>query len=136
MASRSLKDLTPQVQLKAEQFIHSCEKAGIEILVYCTYRSKEEQDELYKIGRTLPGKIVTNARGGESFHNYRVAFDWVPVHHGKPLWNDNGLYTRAGIIAEGLGLEWSGRWSGKLKEMAHCQYTEGKSIEQFKKESK
>lgn len=133
MPSKSLSDLTPQCQLKAEQFIHSCEKAGITILIYCTYRSNEEQDELYKIGRTLPGKIVTNARGGDSMHQYHVAFDWVPMVNGKPAWNDTVLYTKAGIIAESVGLEWSGRWSGKMKEQAHCQYTEGKTLEQFKK---
>jgi peptidoglycan L-alanyl-D-glutamate endopeptidase CwlK len=133
MASRSLKDLTPQCQLKAEQFLQSCSKAGIDILVYCTYRSKEEQDELYKIGRTLPGKIVTNARGGYSWHNHHRAFDWVPIVNGKPQWNNNALYSRAGIIAEQVGLEWSGRWTGKLKETAHCQYTEGKSIESLLK---
>ena len=136
MASRSLKDLHPQVQLKAEQFINECDKAGIDILIYCTLRSKEEQDELYKIGRSLPGKIVTYARGGYSYHNYGLAFDWVPLIGGKPAWNDTALYARAGIIAEGLGLEWAGRWTGKLKETAHCQYTMGQTIEKLLKEAK
>lgn len=132
MASKSLNDLTPETKRRAEDFVSSCKKAGIDILIYCTLRSKEEQDELYAQGRTKPGKIVTNARGGDSFHQYGVAFDFVPMVGGKPAWNDNSLYAKCGGIAEAVGLEWSGRWSGKLKETAHCQYTEGKSIAQFK----
>ena len=135
MSSRSLDDLLPQVKALAENFISSCKKQGVDILIYCTYRSKEEQDELYKLGRTEKGKIVTNARGGYSWHNYRRAFDFVPIVHGKPQWSDNALYTKAGGIAESVGLEWSGRWSGKLKETAHCQYTEGLSLEKLRGEA-
>ena len=39
----------------------------------------EEQTALYAIGRTSPGKVVTKARAGESYHNYGLAFDWVPL---------------------------------------------------------
>lgn len=122
MASRDLNDLLPHVKTLAEAFLHGCEKAGHPVLIYCTYRSNEEQDEMYKIGRTKPGKIVTNARGGQSAHNTREAFDFVPMIGGKPQWNDGALYAKCGAIAESVGLTWSGRWSGKLKETAHCEY--------------
>ena len=42
-----------------------------------TYRSFEEQDNLYAIGRTVKGKRVTNGKGGLSIHNYGLAFDIV-----------------------------------------------------------
>mgnify|MGYP002477972077 CR=1 FL=1 len=42
-----------------------------------TLRTDAEQDALYAIGRTKPGKVVTNARGGESLHNYGLAIDIV-----------------------------------------------------------
>jgi peptidoglycan L-alanyl-D-glutamate endopeptidase CwlK len=42
-----------------------------------TVRTWAEQDGLYAIGRTLPGKVVTQARGGESYHNYGLAIDIV-----------------------------------------------------------
>ena len=42
-----------------------------------TYRSIQEQNELYDIGRTIKGNKVTNAKGGQSFHNYGLAFDIV-----------------------------------------------------------
>lgn len=132
MTSRSLDDLHPIVRNKATQFLSKCAEAGLDILIYCTYRSGVEQDELYQQGRTKPGKIVTNARAGESWHNWHCAFDFVPLVGGKPAWSDSKLYLKAGIIAESVGLEWSGRWAGKLKETAHCQYRGGMTLEDMR----
>lgn len=132
MASRSLDDLLPVVKEKALLFKEECKKQGLDVLIYCTHRSDEEQDELYKQGRSKPGRIVTNARGGESWHNHRCAFDFVPLVAGKPAWDDANLYRKTGVIAESVGLEWAGRWAGKLRETAHCQYTGGLTLAQLK----
>ncbi len=128
MASRSLADLNLATRERAINFISACADQAIDILIYCTYRSPEEQDVLFSQGRFKPGRVVTNARGGESFHNFRCAFDFVPMVGGKPAWNDQALYAQAGRIAESVGLEWSGRWKGKLRETAHCQYTGGLTL--------
>ena len=132
MASRSLEDLLPVVRVKALRFEAACQAEGLDILIYCTHRTGAEQDELYEQGRTKPGKIVTNARAGESLHNWRCAFDFVPMVAGKPQWSDKALYLKAGIIAENCGLVWSGRWQGKLREAAHCQYTGGLTLADFR----
>lgn len=121
MASRSLSDLNDSTRNKAELFMNACKSAGIDVLIYCTYRSPEEQDELYAQGRSKPGDIVTNARGGQSKHNTREAFDCVPMLNGKPQWSDKASYLKMGVIGESVGLSWAGRWSGKLKETAHFQ---------------
>jgi len=42
-----------------------------------TLRTFAEQDALYAKGRTEAGKIVTNAKGGMSYHNYGLAIDIV-----------------------------------------------------------
>ena len=129
--SRSLDDLHPRVKVLAERFKADCLAAGYDVLIYSTYRDVEAQNAIYAQGRTTKGVIVTNAKGGQSFHNYRVAFDWVPMLHGKPLWNDSFAYTKCAHIGEALGLEWAGRWSGKLKETAHFQYTGGLKLADF-----
>ena len=129
--SRSLDDLNPRVKKLCEQFIASCAKHNIDVLITSTYRDAESQNALYAQGRTTPGKKVTNARGGDSFHNWRVAFDFVPVVDGKARWDDGALFTQCGEIAESLGLEWAGRWV-KFKEMAHCQFTYGLTLADFK----
>jgi len=128
--SRKLEDLHPKVKTLCEKFIASCNKQGIDILITSTYRDGESQSALYAQGRTAPGKIVTNAKAGQSFHNWRVAFDFVPLVNGKAQWNDTALFTKCGEIAEAVGLEWAGRWK-KFKELAHCQYTNGLSLLDF-----
>lgn len=45
-----------------------------------TLRTDQEQDDLYAQGRTKSGKKVTNAKGGQSIHNYGLAFDIVILY--------------------------------------------------------
>lgn len=128
--SRSLSDLHPKVAAMCSEFINRCKDAGIDVIITSTYRDAAAQNALYAQGRTAPGKVVTNAKAGQSFHNWRVAFDFVPVVNGKARWNDTELFIRCGEIAEDVGLEWAGRWK-KFKEMAHCQYTGGLRLADF-----
>ena len=128
--SRKLTDLLPVVQVKAKAFLAAAKAEGIDVLITSTYRDNQSQDELYAQGRTRPGKIVTNARGGQSFHNYRVAFDFVPVIGGKAVWNDLALFRRLGKIGKSLGLEWGGDW--KFRDYPHLQYTGGLTLRQLR----
>lgn len=130
--SRNISDLNPKVSILCKKFIDTCKAAGIDILITSTYRDFESQNALYAQGRTAAGKIVTNAKAGQSFHNYKVAFDFVPIVNGKAVWNDVALFNVCGVIAEQCGLEWAGRWKGKMREMAHCQFTGGLSLLDFK----
>lgn len=129
--SRDLKDLQPVVADKCSAFISGCKSLGIDVIITATLRDIESQNELYAQGRTKPGKIVTNAKGGDSFHNYACAFDFVPIVNGKAMWNDLELFKKCGEIAESTGLEWAGRWKS-FKEMAHCQYTGGLTLADLK----
>lgn len=128
--SRKLTDLLPVVQAKAKAFIAAAKAEGIDVLITSTYRDNQSQDELYAQGRTRPGKVVTNARGGQSFHNYRVAFDFVPVIGGKAVWNDLAFFRRLGKIGKSLGLEWGGDW--KFRDYPHLQYTGGLTMRQLR----
>lgn len=120
--SRSLSDLMPEVQKAAEAHIAACASLGIELLVTSTYRDDEAQAALYAQGRTAPGKVVTNARPGESYHNHRIAYDVVIIKGGKCVWNTSDPdWATVGKLGESVGLEWAGRWKGSLKEFAHFQ---------------
>ena len=136
MASRLLSDLHPKVAAKANAWLADCKAAGLDILVTCTYRSSAEQDALYAQGRTKPGPRVTNARGGQSFHNYHVALDFVPIVNGKPEWRTSGscwaLWKTAGELAEKHGFEWAARWK-TFKETAHIQFTGGHDLAFFQR---
>jgi len=130
--SRRIEDLVPAVQPRAHALVKAAKDAGIDLLITSTYRSNEEQAALYAQGRTKPGAIVTNARPGDSYHNWRCAFDVVPLRNGKPVWGisgaDGDLWRKIGEMGEAVGLEWAGRWTGKLREMAHFQYTGGLTL--------
>ena len=130
--SRNLDDLLPQVKARVEDFIKACKIAGIDILVTSTFRDNASQDALYAQGRTTAGKIVTNARGGDSFHNHRCAVDIVPLVNGKPNWDgSHPVWAQIGAIGSECGLEWAGNWV-HFKELAHFQYTNGLTIAQLK----
>lgn len=127
MASRDLGDLSPVVRARAFAFLAECRGAGLDVLIYCTLRSLDEQAALYASGRTKPGRILTNAGPGESLHNpdadgFAAAFDAVPMAHGKCLWNDAASTARMGECGEFVGLEWAGRWRGAFREYVHFQY--------------
>lgn len=129
MPSRSIDDLIPRTADKCRRFVSACFDAGIGVIITSTYRSQDEQDALYAQGRTKPGKRVTNAK--ESYHTFRVAFDFVPIVNGKAVWDDAKVWTRCGALAESVGLEWGGRWVG-FADKPHCQDTGGFTIAQYK----
>lgn len=132
--SRDLNELNPETKEKAEKFIQTCKDKGIDILVTSTYRDMESQAALYAQGRTTEGKIVTNAKAGESFHNYRCALDIVPLVNGKPDWDgSHPVWAQIGLIGQDCGLEWAGNWV-HFKELAHFQFTNGLTLEELKKQ--
>jgi peptidoglycan L-alanyl-D-glutamate endopeptidase CwlK len=132
--SRNLEDLHPKVKDLAEKLIATCDEQGIDILVTSTYRDFESQSALYAQGRSKPGPKVTNAKAGQSFHNWKVAFDVVPLQNGKPIWSTTGsaltIWRKIGAIGKELGLEWAGDWVS-FKEFPHFQYTEGLTLADF-----
>jgi peptidoglycan L-alanyl-D-glutamate endopeptidase CwlK len=129
--SRDIKDLQPKVAQLCTKFVLLCKEAGIDVIITSTYRDIESQNKIYAQGRTASGPRVTNAKGGESFHNYKVAFDFVPIVNGKADWNNTMTFRKCGEIAESISLEWAGRWRN-FKELAHCQYTQGLTLSDFK----
>lgn len=129
--SRSLDDLIPPAKTRVQRFLASAKAAGIDLLVTSTYRDNASQAALYAQGRTAPGKIVTNAKPGQSWHNYRCAVDVVPIVAGKPVWDSkNAIWQKVGALGKAAGLEWAGDWK-RFKEYPHFQYTGGLTLAQL-----
>ena len=134
--SRSLDDLLPPVKERVEKFINSAKAAGIDLLITSTYRDNASQNALYAQGRTKPGKIVTNAKAGQSWHNYKCAVDVVPIVAGKPRWDvKEEVWQQVGALGKAAGLEWAGDWK-KFKEYPHFQYTGGLTLAQLQSGAK
>jgi peptidoglycan L-alanyl-D-glutamate endopeptidase CwlK len=116
---------------RIETFEAKLKQAGIHAKIVQGYRSIEEQNRLYAQGRTAPGKIVTNAPGGESWHNYGLAADYAFVKSdGSITWN--GPWDVFGSIARSCGLEWGGDFKGKFKDRPHVQWRNGKTLAEMR----
>jgi peptidoglycan LD-endopeptidase CwlK len=129
MSSRRIDDLNVELQIKFHQFRIAADAAGVQFMVTSTYRSQEEQDELYSQGRTKPGKIVTWTKSSK--HTERKAFDVAVLNeNNQPTWNlkadvDKDSvpdYEELGRIGEHFGLTWGGSW--KKKDYCHFELNE------------
>ena len=113
-------------------FLSSCKKKGYNVIITSTVRTEAEQNALYTQGRTTPGNVVTNAKFGDSMHNWKVAIDFAPVDvNGNIPWSNKALFAKIGEIGESCGFEWGGRWTSFL-DLPHLQYTAGYTIQDFK----
>lgn len=124
------QELLPLVQQKLKEHKELCASRGLFFQVVSTYRSSAEQDRLYAQGRTVAGNIVTNAKGGQSFHNHRVAYDICPLVNGKLDWSADGLFWAIGYYGKQVGLEWGGDFPN-IKDLPHFQLTLGHSYSDF-----
>jgi peptidoglycan LD-endopeptidase CwlK len=127
--SRDINDLKPYVKHLAQKLIDECKKQNIPIKITSTLRDNEYQNKLYAQGRTAPGIIVTSVRGGDSYHNWGLAFDVCINIVGKE-W-DLPLLEKVGQIGPKLGLEWGGNWKGFI-DRPHFQWTGGLSTAELK----
>ena len=90
-------------------------------------RTFAEQDALYQQGRTKSGKKVTNAKAGQSIHNYGFAVDICLIIDGKTAswdttkdWDNDQVadwYECVKIFAK-HGWEWGGNWK-TFKDLPH-----------------
>lgn len=136
----NLNGLNPYVRVQAEKLIEAANKRIVggkyKVIITQGYRSTKEQDDLYAQGRTKPGKIVTNAKGGQSMHNYGLAIDFaLATLDGKKVsWDTKADFDRDGKAdwmevvdeAKKLGFEWGGDWESFL-DMPHFQMLGGLS---------
>jgi peptidoglycan L-alanyl-D-glutamate endopeptidase CwlK len=108
-SEKLLSDLHPLLQQKVRQMAEMLEQEGIQIVVVQGLRTCEEQDALYQQGRTKPGKIVTDAPAGHSYHNYALACDCAPENpEGSLDWNvDHPEWKRMEEVGTS---SWSGFW--------------------------
>lgn len=136
--SADLNLLHPLLKPLCEKFVQACKDDGLNVQITYTYRSVEEQNMLYAQGRTVPGRIVTHLKGGQSKHNFTLngvpaskAFDFVIKDaKGKPVWKvtdkDGRMdlrWSMAIINGKELGLR-SGADFRTLKDYGHMELKE------------
>lgn len=107
---------------------------GCDYILISGNRTCAEQNALYEQGRSKPGKIVTNAKCGQSNHNFGIGAD-AGVFSGK-LYLDESDPARAAKVhkacsehAAACGLEWGGSWTS-LKDLPHYEVKTGLTLAQ------
>lgn len=142
--SRSMDELEPSVKSRMISFIAKAEMALTEhfpenrwkVIPTCTLRDRAYQEKLYAQGRTSPGAIVTNAKPGQSVHEYGCAMDFAVERDGVVVW-DKALYEICGREGITEGLTWGGDWNanGVMDkadwDLAHVQWTDGLTLAQL-----
>lgn len=129
----NLAGLNKKARVKFEQFLEGAGpiliRYGATAEVISGLRSYQQQAALYAQGRTKPGKVVTNARPGSSWHNYGLAIDLGLFKNGvyldakNPRLSDR-IYAELGAFAKTMGIEWAGYWTS-FQETPHFQYCPG-----------
>lgn len=136
--------LHPKVREEAGEIYDEITKAltGDAICRYAfTLRTIAEQNALFAQGRSKPGRIVTNARGGLSYHNYGLAIDIVLLvdkdsndTFETAAWDvktdfdgdRKADWMECVTIFKQYGWEWGGDW--KFSDPPHFQKTFGRSV--------
>ncbi len=131
---KNIQTLHLKAQEGARAFMTAVLAAGITAKIISGTRTYAEQNALYRRGRFgNPGPRVTNARGGQSNHNFGIAWDIGIFQNGAYL-PDSPLYNaaaQAGLAAGIIGLEWGGNWTGFV-DRPHYQLTTGLSVSQVR----
>ena len=152
-----ISKLHPTVRAEVNQIIHECDIAltgKAEIRITQGLRTFAEQDALYQQGRTTPGKKdtsdrelakQTNAKAGQSIHNYGFAVDICLIIDNKTAswdtakdWDNDQVadwYECVKIFAK-HGWEWGGNWK-TFKDLPHFDkkgFNNWKTLSKLKKD--
>lgn len=114
-SERLIATLLPQAQRAARQWLSlahaEASQRGYEVKIICGTRTWAEQDAL---ARKTPR--VTRAKGGQSFHNFGIAWDFG-VFRGKIYYGEHELYRTLGGLSSHLKeVEWGGSWKSFVDE--------------------
>ena len=124
----------PVLRSELHQIYNDILDEGIGVRFTSVFRSFHEQEKLYNLGRGRSSKRkVTNAKGGQSYHNYGLAIDFcLLTDNGRSVsWDRSKDLNKDGKkdwqqvvdIFKSYGWEWGGDW--RFKDYPHFQKTFG-----------
>jgi peptidoglycan L-alanyl-D-glutamate endopeptidase CwlK len=130
-SEENVRTLNLKAQETARIFLGAFVTADYVVRIISGNRTYAEQNAIYAQGRTKPGDIVTDARGGRSNHNFAIAWD-IGIFVGGRYLKNSPLYKEAAKVAltATTGLEWGGHW--KKPDRPHYQLATGKGINEVR----
>lgn len=132
----NISTLLPKAQIAARKAMNALKNmgGGLTAQILSGTRTYSEQTEIYAQGRTKPGKIVTNAKAGQSNHNFGIAFD-IGIFKGKTYYTGKNAaeikaYIEASKLIKPCGLAWGGDW--RSPDYPHYEIPTGKTVSQVR----
>ncbi len=125
-----INKLHPAIRDEVLQVANSLWQRDVRFRVTCGLRTWLEQNALFQIGRTVKTSAsrVTNARAGESYHNYGLAFDFCIIKlDGRASWLVDDNWMEVVNTYKQFGYEWGGDWH-TIKDNPHLKKTFGKKV--------
>lgn len=133
---RSIQTLHLRAQEAARACLTAIRAAGINARIISGTRTYAEQNALFRKGRFgNPPPKVTNARGGQSNHNFGIAWDIGIFTQNGAYLGESPHYNQAGpaALAAGIiGLEWGGNWTDFVDRPHYQLATPGLSLSQVR----
>lgn len=128
-----LNTLHPRIRQKAiDAYTEACRitPVGVHPFITETTRSFERSAQLYNQGRTTPGPIVSNAKAGQSLHNYSLAIDFMLQINGKSSWVVDANWIKVANVFKKYGFSWGGDWTS-FKDYPHVENRLGYTVTQL-----
>jgi peptidoglycan LD-endopeptidase CwlK len=124
----NIRSLRTDAQPLARKSLKALRAAGHDARIISGTRSYAEQNALFRQGRFgNHGPVVTRSRGGQSWHNFGLAWDIGLFRNGAYV-TDDAVYRQVSGIAKIAGIEWGGDWHS-FKDFPHYQIaTAGQSV--------
>jgi peptidoglycan L-alanyl-D-glutamate endopeptidase CwlK len=107
---QKISSLSIQAQREARAFMRRALSWGVNVKIISGTRTYHEQNQLFRQGRYgNPGPVVTRARGGQSHHNFGIAWDIGIFRRDGSYSTSQSDYDAVAEYATG-SLVWGGSW--------------------------
>ena len=107
---RNIRTLRLDAQELCRKSLAKIRSGGLDARIISGTRTYAQQSALYAQGRNgNKGPKVTNAKAGQSWHNFGLAWD-VGIFKGGAYLADGPEYDKAGSLGKIPGVEWGGDW--------------------------
>lgn len=93
VSMQRINTLNPKLVPSATRVFDKCQQNKIPVYIVWGSRTMDQQDTLFRLGRTIPGEIITTRRAGFSAHNYGLALDFCLLFN-KELMSWEDCYPR------------------------------------------
>jgi peptidoglycan L-alanyl-D-glutamate endopeptidase CwlK len=134
VSMQRINTLNTKLIPSATRVFERCHKEKIPVYVVWGSRTVEQQDVLFRLGRTAPGPLQTTKRGGYSAHNYGLALDFCLLFNGalmswedcypRDYWRNKWLKVVRFFEEEG----WESGWRWPSFEPGHVQNLLGYTV--------